>query len=111
MLDECSLLLQNALRKIRLAAVGGKFTFTICSHFRRTGIVVPHNSHAIKSTPMPKNHSTHAFGQNLTIPYPNSHHKTHNKTPQFHTLSYPLYLITLPHLNPNKFNTNKQNVT
>ena len=47
---QCSLLLQNAFRKIRLAAVGGKFTFTICSHFHRTGIVVPHNSHVTKST-------------------------------------------------------------
>ena len=59
--------------KILFIAVGGRFTFTICSHFHRTGIVVPHNSHATKSNSIPKNHSTHLFGQNLTIPYPNSY--------------------------------------
>ena len=53
MLGLCAYLLQNTLRKITLAAVGGKFTFTICSHFHRIGIVVPHNSHATKSTPTP----------------------------------------------------------
>ena len=79
MLGQCSLLLQNAHRKIRLAAVGGKFTFTICSHFHRIGIVVPLYSHATKSTSIPKNHSTHLFGQNLTIPYPNPHSKSTQK--------------------------------
>ena len=110
MLAECSLLLQNALRKITVAAVGGKFTFTICSHFRRIGIVVPHNSHATKSTPIPQNHSTHIFGQNLTISYTNSHSKPTTKHPIF-TLSHLPYLTTIPHPNPNKFNTDKQNIT
>ena len=108
---QCLFLLQNAHWNNRLAAVGGVFTFTICSHFRRTGIVVPLYSHATKSTPILKNHSTHIFGQNLTIPYPNSHPKNHNKTPQSHTISPLPYLTTLPHSNPNKSNTNKQNIT
>ena len=80
MLVQCAYLLQNALRKIRLAAVGGKFTFTICSYFRRTGIVVPLYSHVTKSISIPpKNHSTHLFGQNLTIPYLNSYPRTTTK--------------------------------
>ena len=37
--------------------------------------------------------------------------KNHNKTTQFHTLSPLPYQTTLPHPNPNKFNTNKQNIT
>ena len=54
MLVQCSLLLQNA-HKNQSAAVGGdRFTFTICSHFHRIGIVVPLYSHATKSTPIPK---------------------------------------------------------
>ena len=54
MLGQCSLLLQNALRN-QLETVGGdRFTFTVYSYFHRTGIVVPHNSHATKSTPIPK---------------------------------------------------------
>ena len=68
------------IEKHSLQQYGDRFTFTICSHFHRTGIVVPHNSHATKSTPIPpkipKNHSTHFFGQTLTIPCPNSHLKS-----------------------------------
>ena len=60
------------LEKSLFSADGDRFTFTIGSYFRRIGIVVPHNSHATKSTPIPQNHSTYIFGQNLTIPYPNS---------------------------------------
>ena len=99
------------LEKSRFAAVGGKFTFTICSYFHRTGIVVPLYSHATKSTSIPKNYSTHIFGQNLTILYPNSHPKNHNKTDQSHTTIPLSYLTTLIHLTSNKSNTNKQNIT
>ena len=56
-------------------------------------------------------YSTYLFGQNLTIPYLNSHPKNHNKIPQFHTISPLPYLTTLPHSNLNKSNTNKQNTT
>ena len=65
----------------------GRFTFTICSHFRRIGIVVPLYSHATKFNSIPQNYSTHLFGQNLTIPYLNSYPrnttKHPNSTPQF----------------------------
>ena len=58
--------------------------------FCRIGIVVPLYSHATKSTPIPKNHSTPLFGQNLTIPYPNSHLKpiqnSQQNTPSPHHL-------------------------
>ena len=37
--------------------------------------------------------------------------KPHNKTDQSHTISPLPYLTILPHPNPNKFNTNKQNIT
>ena len=74
--------------KTRLEIGRDRFTFTICSHFHRIGIVVPHNSHATKSTPIPSHHlksrslySTQLFGQNLTILYPNSHSKS-TQTPQ-----------------------------
>ena len=56
-------------------------------------------------------HSTHLFGQNLTIPYPNSYPRTTTKT----TISTPIltcsHLTTLLHPNPNKSNTNKENIT
>ena len=80
--------------KTRLEIGRGVFTFTICSHFRRIGIVVPLYSHATNFTPTPSyhpkshpHHSTHIFGQNLTIPYLNSP-KNHNKLTQFHTISH-----------------------
>ena len=115
MLVQCSFLLQNALRKITVCSSRGRFTFTICSHFRRTGIVVPLYSHATKSTSIPKNHSTHLFGQNLTIPYPNSPSKSTPRTTTKQTNSTPFlhYPIKLPYpnSNPNKSNTNKQNIT
>ena len=60
------------IEKHGLQQYGDRFTFTICSYFHRTGIVVPLYSHATKSNSIPKNHSTHIFGQNLTIPYQNS---------------------------------------
>ena len=47
---------------------GGKFTFNSLFIVVLMYLVVPHNSHATKSTPILKNHSTHIFGQNLTIP-------------------------------------------
>ena len=37
--------------------------------------------------------------------------KKHNKINYLHTLYHLPYLITLLQLNPNKFNTNKQNIT
>ena len=98
------------IEKHGLRQYGDRFTFTICSHFRRIGIVVPHNSHAIKSTPTPKtpqNHSTHIFGQNLTIPYPNSHLKSaqnYNKTNYLHTLSHSPYLLHQVLINPTQTN-------
>ena len=75
--------------------------------FHRTGIVVPHNSHATKSTPIPpkipQNHSTHLFGQNLTIPYPNSPSNSPSK-PQQNTPS-PHYLSTTPSNSPHSTQT------
>ena len=79
--------------------------------FHRTGIVVPLYSHATKSTPIPQNHSTHLFGQNLTIPYPNSllkftpkpttkHPSPHHLSP---TLSNYPYLTQTP-INPTQIN-------
>ena len=106
------------IEKSLFAAVGGRFTFTICSYFHRTGIVVPLYSHATKSTPTPshhppntQNHSTHLVGQNLTISLPKLTTQNHNKTPPLHTLSPLPYLTTLLHPKPNKSNTNKQNIT
>ena len=37
--------------------------------------------------------------------------KNHNKTAQFHIISHLPHLTTLLHPSPNKFNTNKQNIT
>ena len=51
--SQCSFLLQNAHRKHGLKQDGDMFTFTICSHFHRIGIVVLLYSHATKSTPIP----------------------------------------------------------
>ena len=51
---QCSLLLQNAHKNNRLQQQGDRFTFNILLIFRRIGIVVPHNSHATKSTSIPK---------------------------------------------------------
>ena len=82
MLVQCSLLSQNALRKIRLAAVGGKFTFTICSYFRRIGIVVPLYSHAIKSTPTPSKYQKSfdpSLRTKLNYPLPKLSSKTTTK--------------------------------
>ena len=70
--------------------------------------MVPLYSHATKSTPIPKNHSTHLFGQNLTIPYPNSHLNNHNKINYLHTISpltpsnYPI--LPNPLINPTQIN-------
>ena len=85
--------------------------------FCRIGIVVPLYSHATKSTPItlptqtPKNHSTHLFGQNLTIPYPNSPSKSTPKTTTKQTNSTPFlhYPIKLPYptqtlINPTQIN-------
>ena len=75
--------------KNRVIADGDMFTFTICSYFHCIGIVVPLYSHTTKSTPIPSYHqksrslySTHLFGQNLTIPYPNSHSISHQEPQQ-----------------------------
>ena len=102
---------------IAYSSRGDRFTFTICSYFRRTGIVVPHNSHVTKSTPTPSYHSNipKSFDPPLrtkpNYPYPNSHLNNHNKINYLHTISPLPHLTTLSHPNPNKFNTNKQNIT
>ena len=72
--------------------------------FRRIGIVVPHNSHATKSTPTPlKLHqiSQKSFDSPLRTK-PNyslskTHPKNHNKTAQSHTISLLPHLTTLLH--------------
>ena len=95
----------------------GRFTFTICSHFRRTGIVVPLYSHATKSTPTPSYHSDtqKSFDPPLRTKSNYSLPKlTHQKPQQNklspHHFSLP-YLTTIPQPNPNKSNTNKKNIT
>ena len=97
MLGQCAYLLQNALRKITLAAVGDRFTFTICSYFCRIGIVVPLYSHATKSTSILKiiRHTSSDKIQLFTTQNPTQHYtKTHNKINYLHTIS------RLPHLTP-----------
>ena len=82
---------------------GDRFTFNSLLIVVLMYLVVPHNSHATKSipTPPPKypksrlRYSTHLFGQNLTISYPNSYPKPHNKIPHLHTFSPLSHLTTL----------------
>ena len=104
------------VEKHGLQQYGDRFTFTICSHFHRTGIVVPHNSHATKSTPitLPTPTTQKSFDSPLrTKPnysLPKLTAQNHNKINYLHTISPLPYLTTLLHPNPNKSNTNKQNI-
>ena len=75
--------------------------------FRRICIVVPLYSHTTKSTPISQKHSTHLFGQNLTIPYPNSLSKSpknHNKINYLHITP-----TQLPHPNQTLINSTQIN--
>ena len=88
----------------------GRFTFNSLFIVVLMYLVVPLYSHATKSTPIslklhqtPKNHSTHIFGQNLTIPYPNSHLNSPQE-PQQNNPS-PHYLSTTPSNSPHSTQT------
>ena len=96
----------NVLKYLTVSVVligRGKFTFNSLFIVVLMYLVIPHNSHATKSTPILKNHSTHIFGQNLTIPYPNSHLNSPQE-PQQNTPS-PHYLSTTPSNSPHSTQT------
>ena len=93
----------------------GKFTFNSLFIVVLMYLVVPLYSHATKSTSIslklhqtPKIIRATSSDKNLTIPYPNSYPKNHNKINYLHTISPLLYLTPPLHSNPNKSNTNKQ---
>ena len=99
-IDLCSMFIfiTKCTLKTRLAAVRGVYLhFKVLKCF-----AVPvqqfHSTHTLQNplrhhliTQTPQNHSTHIFGQNLTIPYQNSHLKSpqepQQNTPSPHHLS------------------------
>ena len=85
---QCLFLLQNAHWKSLFSADGDRFTFTICSHFRRTGIVVPLYSHATKSTPI-THLITHNTKNHTHTIRPTSSDKTQLFLTQTHAQAHP----------------------